>query len=323
MNILLTGGAGYIGSVTSEMLITMGINPVIYDNLSTGHQEAIHNNAIFINGDLGDKAKLTKIFNDYKIDAILHLSGSSQVGESMANPSKYFFNNVSNGINLLDAMISANVRKIVFSSTAAVYGHPAVIPVPESSLTEPSNPYGESKLAFENILKWYSKVYGISFVSLRYFNAAGASGKYGEDHNPETHLIPLVLKVAMKKREEIVIYGSDYPTPDGSCIRDYIHVHDLAKAHILALTSTKSDNQIYNLGNGNGYSVLNVIETARKITGKGINVKIGNRRVGDPPVLIASSEKINTDLGWKSELSSMESIIESAWSWHMRYPDGY
>lgn len=323
MNILLTGGAGYIGSVTAEKLVQKGHTVVVYDNLSTGHEEAVPRGALFIRADLSQKEKIKEILKKYGIDAVVHFAGSSIVSESVKNPSRYYVNNVSNGLSLLDAMAESGTKRIIFSSTAAVYGEPKQIPIQEDAVPCPTNPYGETKLAFEKALDWYSRAYGISYVSLRYFNAAGASSRCGEDHETETHLIPLVLQAAAGKRKKITIYGTDYPTYDGTCIRDYIHVLDLAEAHLLALEAKDHKNGIYNLGNGEGYSVLEVIQTAEKITGKTISVEYGLRRAGDPPVLVASSEKIHQEFGWKPRYPLIETIIKDAWTWHQKFPEGY
>ncbi len=323
MNILLTGGAGYIGSVTAEKLVQKGYRVVVYDNLSTGHKSAISGSSLFVRGDLSDKGKIKEVLSTYQINAVIHFAASSIVSESMQNPSRYYSNNVTNGLNLLNAMAESGIKRIIFSSTAAVYGEPIRTPILETDATCPTNPYGETKLAFEKALDWYSRAYGISYVSLRYFNAAGASARCGEDHETETHLIPLVLQAAAGKRKKISIYGTDYPTYDGTCIRDYVHVLDLAEAHLLALEAKDNKNEIFNLGNGEGYSVLEVIQTAEKVTGKTISVEYGLRRAGDPPILVASSKKIYQELGWKPQYPSIETIIKDAWTWHQKFPEGY
>lgn len=321
MNILLTGGAGYIGSVTAEALLEKGHKVVVYDNLSTGHPEAVPPKAVFVQGDLSQKEVLKDLMRAGEIDAVVHFAASSIVSESVADPAKYYSNNLVNGLSLLEAMRESAVKRIIFSSTAAVYGDPRQVPIKEEDPTLPTNPYGETKLAIEKMLAWHSNAYGISYVALRYFNAAGASPALGEDHSPETHLIPLVLQATMGKRESVTVNGIDYSTPDGSCIRDYIHVMDLAGAHVLALEA--QGNKVYNLGNGEGYSVLEVIRAVEKVTGRTVPVKHGPRRPGDPPILVASAEKIQKELGWKPKFASLESIIESAWRWRQKYPEGY
>jgi UDP-glucose 4-epimerase len=321
MRILVVGGAGYIGSVCSELLLNEGHGVAIFDNLSEGHRAAIDPRAQFFQGDLSEPAKIKSVFAESKPEAVMHFAAHALVGESMQNPSKYFRNNVANGLNLLDAMIAADVRSFVFSSTCAIFGPPDRLPIDETLPPRPINPYGESKLAFEKILRWFHQIHGLQFVSLRYFNAAGASEKFGEDHRIETHLIPNVLKVALGEKPRVEIFGTDYDTPDGTCIRDYIHILDLARAHILALGSKKSE--FYNLGTGGGSSVREVIDAAGKVTGHKIDVVEKPRRPGDPPRLIASSEKIKGELGWKPQFQNLESIIESAWKWHQKFPRGY
>jgi UDP-glucose-4-epimerase len=319
MNILVTGGAGYIGSVVTEQLLKDGHNVVVYDNLSKGYRESVPDKAVFIEGDIAETGKLTEIFRSNRTEAVIHMAAFSLVGESVATPLKYYKNNVAAGISLLEAMQAAEVKKIVFSSTAAVYGEPEKQPIEETDRLQPTNPYGETKLAFENTLKWFEKAYGIRYVSLRYFNAAGASERCGELHEPETHLIPIILQAALGEREYVEVYGDDYPTPDGTCIRDYIHVIDLARAHIKALEILDERSAVYNLGcGGEGYSVKQVIDAAREVTGKKIPVRYGARRAGDPAVLIASSEKIKRELGWSPQLQDLHVIIESAWKWLMR-----
>lgn len=327
MTILVLGGAGYIGSHTVKELCDAGENVVVADCLATGHKEAVNKKARFYKGDIRDGAFLDEIFTKEKIDVVMHFCAFSLVGESVVDPIKYYDNNMGGAIMLLKKMHEHGLNKIVFSSTAAVYGEPERVPIMENDKTEPTNPYGETKLSMEKMFKWASKAYGINFVSLRYFNASGAdqTGFIGEDHNPETHLIPLILQVPLGKRKFISIFGTDYPTPDGTCIRDYIHVTDLAQAHILAakylMTGNKSD--IFNLGNGVGFSVKEVIETARKVTGHPIPAKEEGRRAGDPAQLIASSAKAREILGWKPEHDSLEEIIASAWKWHKNNPMGY
>lgn len=327
MAILVLGGAGYIGSHTALELVKAGNEVVIADNLVTGYRKAIPEGAKFYEGDLRDSDFLDNLFHQEKINAVIHFAAYSLVGESVTNPLKYYDNNLYGTKVLLEAMVKNNVGKIVFSSTAATYGEPENIPILESDRTCPTNPYGETKLAMEKMFKWTAEAHGLRYVSLRYFNACGAdeSGTIGEAHNPESHLIPLILQVPNGKRETISIYGTDYDTPDGTCIRDYIHVTDLAQAHILAVqylnNGGKSD--IFNLGNGVGYSVREVIETARKVTGHPIPATETSRRAGDPARLVASSEKAKSVLGWKPVHDSLEEIIASAWNWHKNHPNGY
>ena len=321
MKILVVGGAGYIGSICSEVLLNEGYDVVIFDNLTEGHRGAVDNRARFIEGNLADRPAVDAAISSSRPDAVMHFAASALVGESMQNPSKYFRNNIAHGLNLLDAMVAAGVKRMVFSSTCAIFGPPDRLPIDENLPTRPINPYGESKLAFERILRWYDEIHGVKFVALRYFNAAGASARFGEDHRCETHLIPNVLKVALGQKPCVEVYGTDYETPDGTCIRDYIHILDLANAHILALDSPKSE--FYNLGTGGGSSVREVIEVARKVTGRNIDMVEKSRRPGDPPRLIAASEKIQRELGWKPQFQSLDAIIESAWKWHQKFPRGY
>ena len=324
MRVLVTGGAGYIGSVVTEQLVNDGHNVVVYDNLSKGHRGAVVDGADFVEGDLFEGDKLRQTLGDNRIDAVIHMAASSLVGESVEKPAKYYQNNVVAGLVLLDAMNESGVRRIVFSSTAATYGEPEAQPIFESAPTNPTNTYGETKLAFERAMNWYEKAHGLRYASLRYFNAAGASEKCGEDHDPETHIIPITLQAAAGKRAHVEIFGEDYPTPDGTCIRDYIHVIDLARAHILALDVLNERSAIYNLGcGGDGYSVRDVIDTARRVTEKEIPVRMGQRRAGDPAVLIASSDKIKSELGWQPQFQDLGVIIESAWRWMQAHPDGY
>jgi UDP-glucose 4-epimerase len=324
MQVLVTGGAGYIGSVVGEQLLSDGHHVVVYDNLAKGHREAVVSGAEFVEGDLLDAGKLRQTLNDNQIEAVIHMAAYSLVGESSEQPAKYYHNNVVAGFVLLDAMRECGVRRIVFSSTAATYGEPEAQPIFETAPTNPTNPYGETKLAFERAMHWHERAYGLRYASLRYFNAAGASEKCGEDHDPETHIIPITLQVAAAKRSLVEIYGDDYPTADGTCIRDYIHVIDLARAHILALGVLSERSAIYNLGcGGAGYSVREVIEAARKVTGKEIPVRVGPRRAGDPALLIASSDKIKSELGWQPQFQDLGVIIESAWRWMLDHPDGY
>ena len=327
MAILVLGGAGYIGSHTALELVKAGNEVVIADNLVTGYRKAIPEGAKFYEGDLRDSDFLDNLFHQEKIDAVIHFAAYSLVGESVTNPLKYYDNNLYGTKVLLEAMVKNNVDKIVFSSTAATYGEPENIPILESDRTCPTNPYGETKLAMEKMFKWTAEAHGLRYVSLRYFNACGAdeSGTIGEAHNPESHLIPLILQVPNGKRETISIYGTDYDTPDGTCIRDYIHVTDLAQAHILAVQylNNGGESDIFNLGNGVGYSVREVIETARKVTGHPIPATETSRRAGDPARLVASSEKAKSVLGWKPVHDSLEEIIASAWNWHKNHPNGY
>jgi UDP-glucose 4-epimerase len=321
MKILVVGGAGYIGSVCAELLLDEGHGVAVFDNLSEGHRAAIDQRAEFIEGDLQQFDQIEAALSKFQPDAVMHFAASALVGESMQNPSKYFRNNVGNGLNLLDAMIATGVNRLVFSSTCAIFGPPERLPIDETLPKHPINPYGESKLAFEKVLRWYGEIHGLRFVALRYFNAAGASKNFGEEHRIETHLIPNVLKVALGQKSHVEIYGTDYDTPDGTCIRDYIHILDLSQAHILALTSPKSD--FYNLGTGGGTSVREVIEACRKVTGCDIPVVEKPRRPGDPPRLIAGSDKVQRELGWRPQFQNLEAIIESAWRWHQKFPNGY
>ena len=327
MTILVLGGAGYIGSHTVYELIDAGEDVVIVDNLQTGHKGALHPKARFYKGDIRDEKFLDDLFNKEKIDSVIHFAANSLVGESMIDPLKYYDNNLYGTMILLKSMVKNGIEKIVFSSTAATYGAPEKTPIFEKDRTEPTNTYGETKLSMEKMFKWVSKAHGLRYVSLRYFNACGAhvSGKIGEDHSPETHLIPLILQVPNGKREHIGIFGDDYQTPDGTCIRDYIHVTDLAQAHILAVKYLNKGNEsdIFNLGNGVGFSVKEVIETARKVTGHPIPAKISKRRAGDPAILIASSDKAKSILGWNPSHNSLDEIIETAWKWHKTHPNGY
>lgn len=324
MRVLVTGGAGYIGSVVSEELVRDGHEVVVYDNLYKGHLGAVIQGVPFIQADINDRRTLRDTLKNYQVEAVIHMAADSLVGESVHNPSKYFQNNFAAGLELLDSMNECGIRKIVFSSTAAVYGEPQKQPIEETDPTRPTNPYGESKLAFERALHWYEQAHNIRYTSLRYFNAAGASRNCGESHEPETHLIPIVLQAALGKRNVVEVYGDDYPTRDGTCVRDYIHVIDLARAHILALGILDHRSEIYNLGcGGEGYTVLEVIKTAREVTGLEIPVQIGPRRDGDPAVLIAGSEKIMRDLNWSPAMQDLREIIASAWSWMLEHPTGY
>ena len=327
MSILVCGGAGYIGSHTVHELINQNKDVIIIDNLQTGHIEAVNKNAKFYKGDIRDSEFLDKVFSENNIEAVIHFAANSLVGESMVKPLLYFNNNVYGMQILLESMVKHNIKHIVFSSTAAVYGEPKKIPILEDDETNPTNTYGETKLTMEKMMKWVSKANGITFVSLRYFNAAGAieDGSIGEDHSPETHLIPLILQVPLKKRDAITVFGEDYETPDGTCIRDYIHVLDLADAHIKAVEYLQKGNEsnIFNLGNGVGFSVKEMINCAREATNEEIKVVIGDRRAGDPAKLIASNEKAKKILGWEPKYTDVKDVINTAWEWHKNHPDGY
>ncbi len=323
MRILVTGGAGYIGSVLTEELVAYGHNVVVCDDLSTGHRSAVSPAVVFVEGNIGDRDLVVGVLREHSIEAVMHLAAFSRVEESVKAPEKYVENNYRSSVALFEAMIETGVAKVVFSSTAAVYGEPEKAVLTEDDETRPINPYGESKLAVEKALHEYNRKFDFRFVALRYFNVAGASKNYGEWHRPETHLIPRILHAANGKEDIIEIYGNDYPTRDGTCIRDYIHVQDLAAAHILALNALGAGSAIYNLGSGSGYSVNEVVETARRVTGCEIPVQFAGRRVGDPAILTASSEKIVRDLGWRPHKGSLDAIIESAWRWLRDHPNGY
>jgi UDP-glucose 4-epimerase len=326
MAVLVTGGLGYVGSHAVKLLVDRGIEVVNLDDLSFGHKKAACGSEVVI-GDIGDAALLRDILVRYDIDAVMHFAAFADVGESVKNPQKYYINNVSKSLVLLQQMMEAGVKKLIFSSTAAVFGEPQVVPIPEEHPKNPTNPYGRSKLMLEEILNEYDHAYGLKWIALRYFNASGAdpSGIIGEDHKPEHHLIPIVLDVALGKRESVSIFGTDWPTPDGTCIRDYVHVTDLAQAHLLALEALESGAQsnVYNMGNGNGYSVLEVISTAESVTGRKIKAIPAPRREGDPARLVAGSDKIKRELGWKPEFPELKTIIETAWRWHSNHPDGF
>ena len=326
MAVLVTGGAGYIGSHTVAALLERGEEVVIVDNLQQGHLQAVLGGQLY-EGDLRDSGFLERVFLENEIDAVIHFAANSLVGESMQVPGKYYHNNVYGTLCLLEKMHEHNVRRIVFSSTAATYGEPENIPIDENDRTLPTNAYGETKLAMEKMMKWFDTAHEIKYVSLRYFNAAGAheSGKIGEDHAPETHLIPIVLQAALGQRPHISVFGDDYDTPDGTCIRDYIHVSDLADAHVLAVDKLRSggDSAIYNLGNGQGFSVKEVIDIAREVTGRDIPAVMEARRAGDPATLVASSERARRELGWSPSRNKLHDIIESAWGWHQSHPHGY
>lgn len=324
--ILVTGGAGYIGSHTVRELRDRGMDCVVYDNLVTGHIEAV-GDAPFVKGDIFDKELLLKTFAEYKVDSVVHFAAYSQVGESMAHPAKYYRNNVAGTLSLLDAMLEGGVKYLVFSSSAATYGESGEGLITEDSPQRPTSVYGQTKLMMEQFMADFDRAYGMRYVALRYFNAAGAhkSGEIGEAHDPESHLIPVILQAALGVRDHIGIYGDDYPTRDGTCIRDYIHITDLADAHIRALDYLKNGGKSthYNLGNGNGFSVKEVIETARRVTGRAIPARVEGRRPGDPATLVASSEKIKRELGWDPKYDSLEEIVASAWKWHSAHPHGY
>jgi UDP-glucose 4-epimerase len=325
MKVLVCGGAGYIGSNMTAILAEEGHEPIVFDNLSKGHKAAIGKNE-FVLGDLADYELLVKTLNSFKIDAVMHFAAFIEVGESVKEPLRYYYNNVSNTRNLLSAMEEAGVEKFVFSSSAAVYGMPREVPIKEDLHKDPINPYGDSKWAVERMCHWQSQAGKLRYAALRYFNACGAGDRcrLGEDHRPESHLIPLVIQAAMGKRADIKIYGTDYPTPDGTCIRDYIHIEDLCGAHLLALNElSKNCELVYNLGNGKGYSVKEVIETVKTVSGKDFKVSATGRRPGDPPVLTSDAAKAKKELGWKPQIPQLEKIVETAWQWHNKYPDGY
>lgn len=320
MAILVTGGAGYIGSVTTQALLNSGKVPVVIDNLVYGHREAVAPEVPFYEGDIGDKELVSKILSEHRIDACMHFSAYAYVGESVTDPKKYFANNVVQTISLLDTLIENNVKNFVFSSTCATYGEPQYVPIDEAHPQHPANPYGWSKFMVEQVMRAYDAAYQLRFVALRYFNASGATATHGEDHAPETHIIPLVLYNALGKIPSVSIFGTDYPTPDGTAIRDYIHVSDLADAHILAINYLQNGgaSDAFNLGNGNGYSVQEVVDAAQKVTGREINAVHSPRRAGDPSRLIANAEKARNILGWQPQIPELEKIIESAWHWHQK-----
>jgi UDP-glucose 4-epimerase len=323
VRILVTGGAGYIGSIVSEELLKSGDEVVVVDNLAQGHRAAVPNGAAFEEGDLRDRAFLDRVFREYKPEAVMHFAASSLVGESVVEPLRFFRNNVDGGLTLFETMVAHDVLKLIFSSTANLFAEPERIPIAENERIVPGSPYGETKNILERMLPWLEIAHGMRYAALRYFNASGASETLGEDHRPETHLIPIVLQVALGKRDHVQIYGTDYPTRDGTCVRDYIHVIDLAQAHILALGALDRGSFAYNLGNGQGFTVLEVIEMASRITGHVIPAVGGPRRPGDPATLVASSEKLARDLGWKPRYPDLETIIRTAWDWHREHPDGY
>src|SRR2546425_821892 len=321
MNVFVTGGAGYIGSICTEELLNVGHEVTVYDNLTEGYRAAVDSRARFTLGQPEREHDILNAVRAARPEAIMHFAASALVPESMVNPKKYFHNNVVNGLKLLDAAVECGVKKFVFSSTCATYGPPDRVPMTEELPQRPINPYGESKLISEKILRWYQQIYELEFIAFRYFNAAGASEKFGEHHRSETHLIPNVLKVALGQAARCEVYGTDYPTPDGTCIRDYIHILDLAQAHILGLEAGRQG--FYNLGNGDGYSVRQVIETCEKVTGKKIPSLEKPRRAGDPPKLVASATKAIRELGWNPKLPKLEDIVRTAWKWHTSHPNGY
>lgn len=321
MNVLVTGGAGYIGSVCVEELLDSGFSVTVFDNLTEGHRDAVDPRASLIIGDLSDRGMILAALGKAQAEAVIHFAASSLVGESMKDPTKYFRNNVSNSINLLDACVESDVRKFVFSSTAAVYGIPDRLPIDESLAKKPVNPYGESKLMIEQMLGWYRQLHGIEYAVFRFFNAAGASEQFGEHHRNETHLIPNILKVVLGQEPSVEVFGTDYPTPDGTCIRDYVHVTDLAQAHILALQPGKQG--CFNLGNGTGFSVREVIHSCQRISGQHIQVIEQPRRAGDPPKLVAAADMAFEELAWKPRFTTLDSIVHTALSWHRRFPHGY
>jgi UDP-glucose 4-epimerase len=322
--VLVTGGAGFIGSVVTAQLLAQGDQVVVLDDLSNGSKRALPPGAKLVVADTADRAALDRIFGEHSVDAVIHLAAFIEAGESMKYPEKYFRNNTVNALTLLECIIANKVPRFVFSSTAALYGTPDRTPIEETATLHPTNTYGESKLLVERMLPWFHRIHGLRYACLRYFNASGSAGGQGEDHHPESHLIPLILQVALGKREHIAIYGTDYPTPDGTCVRDYIHVSDLASAHLLTLRALREkESLIYNLGNGQGFSVREVIDSVRKVTGHPIPVRETDRRPGDPAVLVASSEKIRRELNWQPKFPTLESIVRSAWDWRRSHPDGY
>jgi len=323
MKILVTGGAGYIGSVVVEQLIAANESVVVFDNLSQGHRAAVHPAAAFVQGDLADRKAIDAVLSQHRPDAVMHFASKTLVGESMQKPFLYLGDNVTTGLNLLQSIVEHGVKRVILSSTANLFDQPERMPIDESERIVPGSPYGESKFILERMLHWLDRICGVRFACLRYFNAAGATSTRGEDHDPELHLIPLVLQVALGKREKVSIFGDDYPTRDGTCVRDYIHVIDLAQAHILALGALEGGSRFYNLGNGEGFTVKEVIDTAREITGRTIRADAAPRRAGDPAVLVAASNKIRKELGWAPRFPHVREIIESAWQWHHANPDGY
>jgi UDP-glucose 4-epimerase len=323
MRILVVGGAGYIGSVTVDRLVAAEHDVTVIDSLVAGHLEAVNPEAEFVQADIRDETALTRLFASHNFQAVINYGGYIQAGESVTQPGRYFANNVGGAITLLNAMTTYGVQRFVFSSSAAVYGEPESIPITEDQPVRPVNPYGETKVAVEQMLPWYEKAFGLRWVSLRYFNACGATELRGEDHRPESHLIPIVLQVPLGARDHVALYGQDYPTPDGTCVRDYVHVDDLASAHLLALDRTEEGSGAYNLGSGKGFSNREVVEAARRVTGDEIAVREAPRRPGDPAVLVASREKAEVELGWRLRYSDLDEIIDTAWRWHRTHPEGY
>lgn len=324
MNVLVTGGAGYVGGICAEELIRARHKVVIIDDLSTGHRKAVPAGASFIEADIADQAKVRRMIRRHRIDSVMHFAGATLVEKSMTEPQYYFQNNVQKGLMLLEALLAEGVKRFIFSSTAAVYGEPVSTPITEDHRIQPINAYGESKMMFERILDWYHRAYGLKCIALRYFNAAGATAQLGEDHRPETHLLPWLLDAAMDGGKPFEIFGDDYPTPDGTCIRDFVHVRDIAQAHILALRALpKVRFRIYNVGHGQGYSVREVIEVVKKVTGRRLGIRVGPRRPGDPAVLVASPRKLCRELKWKPRFSDLQTIVRSAWDWKLSHPNGY
>lgn len=326
MRILVVGGAGYVGSTSVEAFVEAGHEVTVFDDLSTGHRDAVIAPARLVRGSIQDRTRMAALLEERRIDAVLHCAAKSLVGESMADPALYYRHNVAGGVAMLEAMRDAGVNRLVYSSTAAVYGEPRRVPIAEADRTEPINPYGATKLAFEGAMRWFAAAHGFRAISLRYFNVAGATERNGEDHEPETHLIPLVLRVAAGEATHVQIFGQDYPTPDGTCIRDFVHVRDLAAAHLLSLEATAEADpslEVYNLGSAAGFSVREVVEAARKVTGRAIPARVLKRRMGDPPVLVASSRRARRELGWHPQFSKLEQMLGDAWAWREAHPAGY
>jgi UDP-glucose 4-epimerase len=324
MNILVTGGAGYVGSVCAEQLIKEKHRVVVYDNLSAGHRAAVSPRAVFIEGELADAAKLRNVLKRYRIEAIMHFAAKALVEESVRNPAPFYANNVTATLALLDLVVENKINKFIFSSSAAVYGEPQAVPIAEDHPTVPVNSYGETKLAIERVLHWYAQAYGMTFAALRYFNAAGATATLGEDHRPETHLLPRLLDAALDSSKEFLLFGDDYPTPDGTCLRDFVHVLDIARAHVLALRKlARIKSAIYNVGLGQGYSIREAVSAVEEVTRRKINVRVAPRRAGDPARLVASPARISGELGWKPRHSELRKIVRSAWQWRQRHPEGY
>jgi UDP-glucose 4-epimerase len=326
LRILVVGGAGYVGSTSVESFVGAGHEVTVFDDLSTGHAGAVIPPVRLVRGSIQDRTRLGSLLAEQRIDAVLHCAAKSLVGQSMADPALYYRHNVAGGVSMLEAMRDAGVNRLVYSSTAAVYGEPRRVPIAEADRTEPINPYGATKLAFEGAMRWFAAAHGFRAISLRYFNVAGATERNGEDHEPETHLIPLVLRVAAGEATHVQIFGQDYPTPDGTCIRDFVHVRDLGAAHLLALEATAETDpslEIYNLGSAAGFSVREVVEAARKVTGRAIPARVLKRRVGDPPVLVASSRRARRELGWQPQFSKLEQMLADAWAWREAHPTGY